>query len=58
MIYRAFPLFGSGNFIGQAFVEAPPEPLYQVERFTDVLYEASWFGPNQERRESFIESLE
>ena len=35
MIYRAFPLFGSGNFIGQAFVEAPPEPLYQVERFTD-----------------------
>lgn len=29
-----------------------------IELLTDVLYEASWFGPNQERRESFIESLE
>ena len=29
-----------------------------MELLTDVLYEASWFGPNQEKRKNFIKSLE
>lgn len=29
-----------------------------VDLLVDVMYEASWFGPNQEHREEFIESLD
>ena len=29
-----------------------------TDLLVDVIYEASWFGPNQEKREEFIESLD